>query len=332
MNLMTAAKAAYGAGKIAQDESYRNKMVGILAAIALLAVLGFLLLGMCISAVLSGMVNLSTGFKSGTASNIAKAEIPSELMPVFVNAQEKFGVSWAILAAIAKTETDFGKNIKVSSAGAIGFMQFMPATWQAYKQDGDGDGICDPSNAWDAIYSAANYLQASGFEKNPSNAIYAYNHDWGYVNTILTIASGYSATMVPTGNGIWPLPGYLNITSDFGYRPHPIKKKRLFHEGIDIGAPQGTPIVAAADGRVTMAKYYGGYGLCVQVLTKDCLNVYGHMSGFAVREGQNVRAGQVIGYVGSTGSSTAPHLHFGVYVNNSPCNPKEWLKIESGNR
>ncbi|OAT83701.1 peptidase M23 [Desulfotomaculum copahuensis] len=277
----------------------------------------------------SGMLGISTGFNSGAATNIAKNEIPANLLPVFVSAQQKYGVSWAVLAAIAKVETDFGQNMFTSSAGAVGFMQILPSTWESYKQDGNGDGIYDPYNPWDAIYTAANYLKACGFETDPSKAIWDYNHAWWYVREVMSIATSYSSDMLPTGNGVWPLPGHTALSSGYGYRY--LDGKGEFHAGIDIPAPKGTPVVSAISGKVIMAHYNDGFGICVEVESDSCMTLYGHLSGVAVYEGETVSAGQTIGYVGSTGYSTGNHLHFGVYVNGQPCNPLEWLKVPSGN-
>lgn len=122
------------------------------------------------------------GFRSGAPTAFAVVDIPSQYLPIFLKAQDKYGVSWAVLAAICKVETGFGVNMGPSEAGATGFMQFMPGTWETYKQDGDNDGQCDPYNSWDAVFTTANMLKADGFNKNPREAIYCYNHAWWYVN------------------------------------------------------------------------------------------------------------------------------------------------------
>jgi murein DD-endopeptidase MepM/ murein hydrolase activator NlpD len=112
------------------------------------------------------------------------------------------------------------------------------------------------------------------------------------------------------------------ITSGFGMRYHPILHYTRFHDGIDFGAAWGSPIVAAADGQVVSAGWTGGYGRAVQVAhAGGIVTLYGHMSSVVAYDGEAVRQGQVIGYVGSTGLSTGPHLHFQVKVNGRPVDP-----------
>jgi murein DD-endopeptidase MepM/ murein hydrolase activator NlpD len=112
------------------------------------------------------------------------------------------------------------------------------------------------------------------------------------------------------------------ITSGFGYRYHPILHFTRFHAGIDFGAGWGSPIVAAADGQVVAAGWAGGYGREVQIAHGGGLTtVYGHMSGIVASPGSFVRQGQLIGYVGSSGLSTGPHLHYEVRKDGVPVNP-----------
>lgn len=112
------------------------------------------------------------------------------------------------------------------------------------------------------------------------------------------------------------------MTSSFGMRFHPILGFSRMHQGIDLAAPYGTPIVAASDGVVRFAGWHGGHGNFVQIAHAGGLGTgYGHMSRFVVSPGTSVRQGQLIGYVGSTGLSTGPHLHFEVYRNGQPIDP-----------
>ena len=112
------------------------------------------------------------------------------------------------------------------------------------------------------------------------------------------------------------------ITSGFGYRVHPILRYGRFHSGIDFGASWGSPIVAAADGQVVGAGYAGGYGRQVRIVhSGGLMTTYSHMSSIVAQPGLPVRQGQVIGYVGSSGLSTGPHVHFEVRAGGRPVNP-----------
>ena len=123
----------------------------------------------------------------------------------------------------------------------------------------------------------------------------------------------------PKGDGtyIWPLPaGYYTLTSKFGWRIHPVYGTRRYHNGTDIAAPNGTPIYAAASGTVTISKKASSYGNYVVIYHGNGTStLYAHMNSRAVSEGQSVKQGQVIGYVGSTGTSTGNHLHLEFQVN-----------------
>jgi murein DD-endopeptidase MepM/ murein hydrolase activator NlpD len=112
------------------------------------------------------------------------------------------------------------------------------------------------------------------------------------------------------------------ITSGFGMRRHPILRYLRMHSGVDFGGGYGAPIYAVTDGRVEIAGRKGGYGNFVKINHGDNLaSGYGHMSRIAVRAGSYVRKGQIIGYIGSTGLSTGPHLHYELYRGGRPINP-----------
>ena len=112
------------------------------------------------------------------------------------------------------------------------------------------------------------------------------------------------------------------VSSPFGERFHPILGYRRMHDGVDLAAPYGTPIVAAADGRIVSAGWRGGYGQEVAIRHAGGLEtIYGHMSRIAAATGASVRRGQVIGFVGSTGLSTGPHLHYEVHKDGRLVNP-----------
>ena len=135
------------------------------------------------------------------------------------------------------------------------------------------------------------------------------------------------STQAPSSSGwVKPLKSYT-ITSAFGMRIHPISGKEKFHEGVDMSAPQGTPIYAAKSGKVTRTAFQaGGAGYYVSINHGDGFSsIYMHMTHYIVSPGQYVNAGQVIGYVGSTGGSTGPHLHFGIAYKGTYVNPMKYI-------
>jgi murein DD-endopeptidase MepM/ murein hydrolase activator NlpD len=119
-----------------------------------------------------------------------------ELQELWTDAGTAYGIPWPVLAAINKIESNFGQNMGPSSAGAIGWMQFLPSTWERWGVDADGDGVANPWNAADAIYSAARYLAAAGGQTDLRRGIFAYNHaDW-YVQDVLELAETYGLSGV----------------------------------------------------------------------------------------------------------------------------------------
>ena len=135
-------------------------------------------------------------------------------------------------------------------------------------------------------------------------------------------------SITSTGTYIWPLPGY-SPGSAYGWRIHPIWGDMRFHAGEGIGAPSGTPILAADSGIATVIPDNGnGYGNYIMINHGGGrVTLYAHMSGFAVSNGASVTQGQTIGYVGSTGNSTGPHLHFEVRVNGATTDPKSYFNF-----
>src|SRR6185437_15621123 len=130
-----------------------------------------------------------------SASSCAASAVPPVLIPIYQRASAQYGLGpqgAAILAGINAVETGFGTNLGPSSAGAEGWMQFMPSTWAEWGVDANGDGVADPNNPEDAIYAAARYLSAAGMPADTYGAFYAYNHaDW-YVSEVLADAGCYA--------------------------------------------------------------------------------------------------------------------------------------------
>ncbi|MEH2238764.1 M23 family metallopeptidase [Nostoc sp.] len=156
----------------------------------------------------------------------------------------------------------------------------------------------------------------------PSNVAY----DFSLASVLPQIP--YTGRVAYSGTGMmYPLSIPAPITSLFGWRIHPITGDRRFHAGTDLGAPMGTPVLAAAAGQVETANWVGGYGLTVILNHKSAeQTLYGHMSEILVQPGQWVQPGTVIGRVGSTGNSTGPHLHFEV----RHLTQDGWVAVDSG--
>ena len=142
------------------------------------------------------------------------------------------------------------------------------------------------------------------------------------MNSRASLSDWAAATMAPT---LWPVTG--PITGPFGSRQDPFNGEGAFHAGIDISSHYGSPILAPADGTVTYADFYNGYGRLLEIDHGNGVQTrYGHLSGFAVTDGQSVRKGQVIGYVGMSGRSTGAHLHYEVRIHDTPVNPHKYLR------
>jgi murein DD-endopeptidase MepM/ murein hydrolase activator NlpD len=137
-----------------------------------------------------------------------------------------------------------------------------------------------------------------------------------------SLSDWVAATTAPT---LWPVMG--PITGPFGERIDPFNGEGAFHAGVDISCRYGQPIMSPADGVVTYAGFYSGYGRMLIVDHGNGITTrYGHLSGFAVTDGQTLRKGEVIGYVGMSGRSTGAHLHYEVRIHDTPVNPYKYLR------
>ncbi len=151
------------------------------------------------------------------SSTCASAGVPPILIPIYQRAADTYGLGAqgvAVLASINGIESAFGSNMGPSSAGAIGWMQFMPETWEAYGVDANGDGVRDPYNPEDAIFAAASYLSASGMPADTYNAIFAYNHaDW-YVADVLANAACYGSLGIGTSGAFTLTPQLQSLSCE----------------------------------------------------------------------------------------------------------------------
>jgi hypothetical protein len=198
---------------------------------------------------------------------IEKFRIPPFLLPIYQAAGIEYGVRWEVLAAINEIETDYGRNLNVSSAGALGWMQFMPATWEMFGVDGNQDGVADPYNPVDAIFAAARYLRAAGADRDLRAAIFAYNHaDW-YVDSVILRAryiGGLPADLVGSLSGLtqgrFPVQAKAAYANEVrrkdvkaakeGENPAYVIESSSRRKGIKIFARRGAPVVAVNDGRI----------------------------------------------------------------------------------
>jgi murein DD-endopeptidase MepM/ murein hydrolase activator NlpD len=197
---------------------------------------------------------------------IRKFQVPIFLLSIYQAAGIQYGVHWQVLAAINEIETDYGRNLNVSSAGALGWMQFLPSTWQAYGVDANKDGKKDPYNPVDAIFAAARYLNAAGYEESVRQAIFAYNHaDW-YVDSVLLRATRIKQMpddLVSSLTGLtearFPVAARARYADDLseleaerrfqrGENAARVVEGSITRRGIDIFAQEGAPVVAVNDG------------------------------------------------------------------------------------
>ena len=139
----------------------------------------------------------------------------------------------------------------------------------------------------------------------------------------VTTADWVRANSTPN---LWPVEG--SITGSFGERIDPFNGEGAFHSGVDIGSSYGQAVIAPADGMVVFADYLGGYGRALVLDHGHSISTrYGHLASFAVAVGQEVHRGDIIGYVGLSGRSTGPHLHYEVRINETPVNPYKYLRL-----
>lgn len=302
-----------------------------------------------------------------------KAMIPANYLPLYQEIGKKYGVPWPLLAAIHKVETNFGRNLSESNAGAVGHYQFMKCNWLGWNYyaehcnrlgnfdsdfqidltdpenlhggqavDENGDGKIDPNHIEDSMAAAAKRLagdkQRTGkdwFERG--GPVWRYNPAQFYVDRVKKyfdlfatskLINNASGLIYKGGKFPWPTAG--RVTAPFGEW-----RGTHMHAGVDIGAPNGTPIYSVADGVVVKSKADpGGYGWYVVIRhgqmdeEKQIDTLYGHMYPNTVKVivGNKVKKGQIIAAVGSNGRSTGPHLHFEVQINGKVTDPMDWIQ------
>ncbi|MEA2445142.1 MAG: hypothetical protein QOJ12_2434 [Thermoleophilales bacterium] len=197
---------------------------------------------------------------------IRKFRVPLFLLPIYQAAGMEYGIRWEYLAAINEIETDYGRNLNVSSAGALGWMQFMPGTWRRYGVDANADKKKDPFNPVDAIFAAARYLKCAGAPQDMRKAIFAYNHaDW-YVDSVTLRArliAGLPNDLVGSLTGLtegrFPVAAHARYADDLsekaalkrvksGQNAANVVNSNDSRRGIEIFAKKGSPVVSVNDG------------------------------------------------------------------------------------
>jgi murein DD-endopeptidase MepM/ murein hydrolase activator NlpD len=156
-----------------------------------------------------GSISVPVAYTS-RASNVQRLSL-AELHTLWRGAGQAYGIPWEVLASINKIESNFGQNMGPSSAGAVGWMQFMPSTWLRWGLDAGGDGIADPWNPVDAIYAAARYLAAAGGRADIYRGVFAYNHAHWYVREVLDLARVYGGGGLSQATDLEDLQGALDV-------------------------------------------------------------------------------------------------------------------------
>ena len=227
-------------------------------------------------------------------------EIPPFLLPIYQAAGIQYQIPWSVLAAINQIETDYGRNLSVSTAGAVGWMQFMPSTWKQWGVDATGDGVADPYNPVDAIFSAARYLHAAGGSTNLARAIFAYNHANWYVQSVLLrakliagIPDGLVTSLSDLVEGRFPVAARSHWSSD-----NVISTARRHRRtaqasttvstsnvsGTDIVARQNSPVIAVNDGKIVALGHSKALGRYIRL--QDATGntyTYAHLGRIAAR-------------------------------------------------
>lgn len=179
--------------------------------------------------------------------------------------------------------------------------------------EGDDDRDAQVSNSLSQLYA----LKTTALSGAATTGI-----SLGLIRNVTT-ADWIRANASPN---LWPVEG--QITGSFGERIDPFNGEGAFHSGVDIGSTYGQPVVAPADGIVVFADFMGGYGRAIVLDHGHSISTrYGHLSNFAVAVGQQIHRGDTIGYVGLSGRSTGPHLHYEVRINDTPVNPHKYLRL-----
>src|SRR5437764_491811 len=245
--------------------------------------------------------------------------------PIYQAAGIQYGIRWEILAAINEIETDYGRNLNVSSAGAVGWMQFLPSTWKTWGVDANKDGRKDPFNPVDAIFAAARYLKAAGGDQDIQKAIFAYNHAGWYVDSVMLRArliAGVPADLVGSLTGLteghFPVYAHARYADDLADQAtikrvargataaNVVERERLFANPTRPDAKQAgglEQLLIAKAKRGAYATFNGASSRPVKFDPK-------RMRLARLRKGAHVIGGTLLGRVGPATTTLAPPVYF----------------------
>ncbi len=196
--------------------------------------------------------------------------IPPFLLPIYQAAGAAYGIPWQVLAAINEVETDYGRDLSVSSAGAEGWMQFLPSEWSQYGVDVNNSGYEDPYNPADAIFAAARYLKQAGGDTDIRTAVLAYNHSQAYVESVMLRArllGGTPPELLGAITGLtearFPVYAASHYSDGFptteGPSPHTVPATTIYTQA-------GAPVIAAQDGHITQIDPTGPFGPSISLV------------------------------------------------------------------
>jgi hypothetical protein len=202
-------------------------------------------------------LSLSSSISGVPGFFIESFRIPPFLLPIFQAAGTAYGVPWQVLAAINEVETDYGRDLSLSSAGAEGWMQFLPSSWETYGVDANGDGFKDPYNPADAIFAAARYLRAAGAATNVRGAVFSYNHSQAYVESVMLRAKllgGTPSQLLGAITGLtearFPVHAKAHFTDGFLATRASASNGSAELAGTTIYSEAEAPVIAVQDGQI----------------------------------------------------------------------------------
>ncbi|MEW8978075.1 MAG: M23 family metallopeptidase [Symbiobacterium sp.] len=264
---------------------------------------------------------------AGEAASPAEAEAPRPKVITYTVVEgdtieaiaQRYGVSTETLLYVNDMYADdilqIGQELKIPTMDALVY-EVVP-----------GDTMWGIADAFDAdfeeIVAANPDVDADALK--PGDIVFVPGGTPPSRRTMVASRGGSRTPSVPGRFDIWPAWG-RGTTDEFGWRTHPVTGVWHLHDGLDIDVDYGTPVAAVAAGTVTYADWLGGYGIAVKIdHGNGIMTMYAHLSQVAVSPGEWVNEGDLIGYSGSTGNSTGPHLHFTVLVDGEPVDPRGWL-------